>query len=516
MKRILWADDEIDYLKPHLMFLEEKGYEITPVVSGVDVIDLMEENPLKWDVVMLDENMPGLSGIETLRRVRRLNNDVPVVMITKSEEDELMDQAVGSRIDDFLLKPVNPRQILHTLKKLLEAPRLVTEQAATSYRRDFIEIDNEIRDASTFVQWASLYRRLITGRMELNENAPDIAQLLESQYEEAQKAFFRFVRNNYTGWVKGSAESPVMSHRVAENYILPAIKNGERPVLLVLDNFRLDQWITVRHLFTEKFDALEETLYCALLPTATQYARNALLSGLLPNEIATRFPDLWIDEDAAESKNLNEEPLVKAWLERNSLKECRLGYFKANDSENLLSVIKGFDNDKADYTVIVVNFIDILSHSKADSRMMRELASNDAAYRSLTLSWFRHSPLPELLEKIHASQRALFVTTDHGSVLVDNPLKVAADRATNTALRYKVGKHLGYDAKKVMAVTRPADAGLPSPNISSAYIFAGEHDFFLYPNNFNHFANMFDNTYQHGGISFEEMVVPLIKFKSRQ
>ena len=516
MKKILWADDEIDYLKPHLLFLKEKGYEVTPVVSGVDVIDLLKETPLQWDVVMLDENMPGLSGIETLAEVRRINADVPVVMITKSEEEDLMDKAVGNRIDDFLIKPVNPRQILLTLKKILEAPRLVTEQSASSYRREFLDIDNEIRNASSFAHWAALYRRLVSRTLDLEENAPDIAGLLQSQYKEAETGFMRFVKNNYASWIgHDNCAAPLMSHEVLEKIIEPALLAGERPVLLLLDNFRLDQWLTVRPVFSEHFTTVNENLYCSLLPTATQYARNALLSGMLPFEIEARFPELWVDEDAPESKNLNEEPLIKAFLERNALNHKTVRYYKANDSENLNTVIKNFGNDKSDFTVIVVNFIDILSHSKADSRMMRELASTDAAYRSLTLSWFRHSPILELLDKIRASQRTLFVTTDHGSILVETPLKVIADKNTNTALRYKVGKNLGYDPKRVMAATKPAEIGLPSPNISSTYIFAGEGDFFLYPNNYNHYANMFKDTYQHGGVSMEEMIVPVVKLQPR-
>lgn len=515
MNRILWIDDEIEFLKPHIMFLTSKGYEVTPVVAGADALDMLEKNPGRWDVILLDENMPGLTGLETLEHLKIVAPNIPVVMITKSEEENLMDQAVGNQIKDYLIKPVNPNQILHTLKRLLHAGQLVTRQATVNYHKEFTDLAMLIAQASTFKDWCEIYRRLTVRILEFNETAPGIVELLHSQYLEAQKEFFRFVKRNYTQWFDDPSEMPLMSHRIMGDKVLPALKEGRKTTLMVMDNFRLDQWITVQTIFTEHFDIAGEWFGCSVLPTATQYARNALLSGLLPSEIQRRYPDLWIDEDSEERKNLNEEILLRHWLDRNGLNEARLAFHKANNSVQLAKVINDVSNDPNDLTVIVVNFIDILSHAKTDSDMIKELAANDAGYRSLTLSWFRHSPFSELLEKIARSRRDLFLTTDHGSIRVKRPIKVVGERNTTTALRYKHGRNLAYPAKEVLAITKPQQAGLPAPNLSTAYIFAGEQDFFAYNNNFNHYVKHYTDTYQHGGVSFEEMIVPIVSLKSK-
>lgn len=515
-QKILWIDDEIDFLKPHILFLESKGYEVTKAISGNDALELLKEHPSGWDLVLLDENMPGLSGLETLERLKLVAPDVPVVMITKSEEEDLMDQAVGNQIRDYLIKPVNPNQILLTIKKLLDVDRLVSEQASVSYRREFMDISTLINETRTFRDWAEIYRRLTIKQLEFGETAPDIMALLFSQFEEAESAFFRFIKREYINLLAESSDSVLLSHQVMENKVLPVLRQEGRAVLMVMDNFRLDQWLTVKPLFTEHFSVENAELYCGLLPTATQYARNSLFSGLLPREIEKQFPDLWIDEEDERSKNLNEEPLVRNFLERNGLSDMPLSFFKANSSSHLNDVISSLNGESKGLTVIVINFVDILSHAKTDSEMIKELASNDAAYRSLTLSWFRHSPFQELLRIISRSGTRLFFTTDHGTILVKNPVKIVGDKTVNTALRYKMGRNLAYQAKEVMEISRPFDAGLPSPNLSTRYIFAGGHDFFVYQNNFNQYVRQFSDTYQHGGVSFEEMILPLIELKGKQ
>ena len=507
---ILWVDDEIEFLKPHILFLEAKGYDVTPVISGTDAVEMLRETPDRWDLALLDENMPGLTGIETLDRFRLINPQLPVVMITKSEEENLMDQAVGNQIKDYLIKPVNPNQILLTLKKLLHAPRLATEQASANYRREFMEIEQQMSVADTFDNWSALYRRMAIRFIEFSQTAPDIEQLLKTQYRDAQAAFFKFVKNNYTGWLQAPHTAPVMSHQVLDHAVKPLLADGRKAALLVLDNFRLDQWLSIKNIFTEHFDIENESLACAILPTATQYARNALFSGLLPAQIEKRFPELWIDEDDERGKNLNEEPLVQHWIDRNCSPGTTLSFHKANNSAQLNRILRDIDSSTAHLVVVVVNVIDIISHAKTDSRMVRELASTDAAYRSLTLTWARHSPLAELLRKMALSGRTCVFTTDHGSIRVDKAIKVKGERETNTALRYKLGRNLAYPAKEVYEILRPAQAGLPAPNISTAYIFAGENDFFAYPNNYNYYVKYYTDTYQHGGVSFEEMILPLV------
>lgn len=511
MKRILWVDDEIDFLKPHIMFLQSKGYEVTCAVSGTDAIEMLEKTPDGWDAILLDENMPGLTGIETLEKLKIVSPHTPVVMITKSEEESLMDQAVGNQIKDYLIKPVNPNQILSSLKKLLHADRLITEQATVNYRKEFMDVSNLIASASSFNEWCDIYRRLTLRMLDFNDTAPDIAYLLEAQYNEAQKEFFRFIRKNYMIWMERPETAPLMSHNIMETQVLPSLSESKKTVMLVIDNFRLDLWLSVKPVFTDLFHIENEMLYCSILPTATQYARNALFSGQLPADIKRKFPELWIDEDAEESKNLNEKPLIENLLRQTLRFKQSIGYYKANNSQQLSGVIKSLSGQLCDLTVIVINFIDILSHARTDINMIRELASTEAAYRSLALSWFRHSPFHELLENLARKDVQLFCTTDHGTVKVDRPVKVVGERETNAALRYKHGRNLAYPNREVFAITQPHYAGLPAPNVSSTYIFAGMNDFFAYPNNYNHYVKYFNGTYQHGGVSFEEMIVPFIK-----
>lgn len=509
-KHILWADDEIEYLKPHILFLKQHGYSVTPVVAGSDVIDMLKKDPSRWDVILLDENMPGLTGLETLRELRLINPDVPVVMITKNEEEGLMDKAVGNQISDYLLKPVNPRQILLTLKKLLDAQELIAQQVTTDYHREFLDISAAVETASSFDDWTRLYTRLTRRAVDLVDRNTAVYSLLESQHEDAQKAFFRYVRTNYQNWIDGDDSHPLLSHQVLEKYAIPELHQGLKPVLILMDNFRLDQWLTVKPLFTERFDIAEATLFCSLLPTVTQYARNSLFSGLLPAQIQKRYPELWIDEESESGKNLNESVLTRNLLDRNGLASKTLAFHKANDSLQLNRIITDFGNDKADFTIIVVNFIDILSHSKTDSAMIRELASNDAAYRSITLSWFTHSPFTRLLDAVAASGRPLFFTTDHGSQLVNSPLEIVTEKDVKGSLRYKVGRNMAFPQRDVFAVHNPSAVGLPAISPAYEYIFAPPGKYFVFPQNKNLFATRYRGTYQHGGISMEEMLVPFI------
>lgn len=516
--KILWADDEIEYLKPHLLFLEERGYEVTPVVSGNDALELLEKAPDRWDIVMLDQNMPGVSGMETLQKLRRINSSVPVVMITKSEEEELIDRAVGNQINDYLIKPVNPRQILHSLKKLLESRRLVSEQASTNYRREYLDLSDNISTADTFDKWVSVYRSLVLRSIDFQNSNQDIAELLNMQHDEAQREFCKFINKNYHKWFEKPSSAPLMSHTILRSELIPELRKNGCAIALLFDNFRADQWISVKDELLTHFTLSDARYYCALLPTATQYARNALLSGLLPESIAKKFPWLWVDEDSQESKNANEEPLLRSLLDSEGLEGTALLYRKANTSAQLAGIIKelgSMDNLGNRLVVIVVNFLDVMSHSKTDSAMMKELAPNDSAYRSITLSWFRNSPVADLLATASRFGCSVFLTTDHGSILAKKPVKITGDKETNTALRYKLGKNLFYPPKEVMSVVKPSSIGLPAPNLSTTYIFALNNDYFIYPNDFNHYAAMFRDTYQHGGISMEEMIVPWIKLNAR-
>ena len=512
MAKILWVDDEIDLLKPHILFLERKGYEVLTVNNGHDAVGMART--ARPDLIFLDENMPGLSGLETLGRIKLEVPDIPVIMITKNEEENIMDQAVGQKIADYLIKPVNPNQILLSIKKNLHSEELVSANTGGNYRQEFLNISNAISDCNTFDGWSELYSRLVYWEMELAGAETNMDEILEQQKREANAAFGRFMRHNYEDWVRRDAGSdqpgrPLMSPDVFRRRVFPALDAGEKLFFILIDNFRLDQWRTVRPMLGEYF-SMEEEMYCSILPTATQYARNSIFSGLMPVDIARMFPDLWVDEDDEQGKNLNESPLISTQFER-FRRKVRFSYNKINDSAAGERLIREFANlETNDLNVIVLNFVDMLSHARTESRMIRELASTNAAYRSLTGSWFRHSSALELFRKIADKGYKVILTTDHGTVRVDSPVKVVGDKNTNTNLRYKLGKALNYNPKQVYEMKHPQRFGLPSPNVTTSYIYALGRDFFAYPNNYNYYVQYYTDTFQHGGISLEEMLIPLI------
>lgn len=511
-ERILWVDDEIEMLKPHIIFIQSKGYGIETVTNGHDAIEMCREK--EYDLIFLDENMPGLTGLETLTRIKDIRPNVPIVMITKSEEENIMDMAIGQKIADYLIKPVNPKQILLSIKKHLHKNEIIAEVTNTGYQQNFSKIGLQINDSLTVDDWKEVYRQLTYWELELEATNSSMNEVLKMQKAEANNMFARFVSKNYINWINDPDNRPVMSQDIMKKYVFPHLDNGEKVFLIVLDNFRYDQWRTLSSEISEYFSS-EEDLYFSILPTATQYARNAIFSGLYPAQIAKMFPELWVDEDEEEGKNLNEEPLIGTLLERYRRKNS-FTYNKIYDSNGADKIIPQIKSMKdVDLNVIVINFIDMMSHARTESKMIRELASSEAAYRSITKSWFIHSSVKELFAEISKIGGTVILTTDHGSIKVNNPIKVVGDRNTNTNLRYKLGKNLGYNPKEVFEIKDPAKAQLPSPNVSTNYIFASGSDFFAYPNNYNYYVSYFKDTFQHGGISMEEMIVPVITLTSK-
>lgn len=509
----MWVDDEIEMLRAHIIFLEKKGYDVTTVNNGNDAIE--ECRKRNFDLVLLDEMMPGITGLETLQQIKEISPSTPIVMVTKSEEENIMDQAIGQKIADYLIKPVNPSQILLALKKNIHKKQIVTEVTQTGYRKEFQDIAMRIMDCSTLDDWKDIYRRLVRWELELSSADSDMTEMLQMQKEEANNSFAKFVRKNYLSWVApGTTQRPLMSPDIFKKCVFPAVNNGEKVFLVVIDNFRYDQWRTLAQDIGEMFN-VDEDMYMSILPTATQYARNAIFSGLMPEQIERMFPDLWVDEDEDEGKNINEEPLVRTQIERYRRHDS-FSYHKINDSAGAERLVERLGElTKNDINVVVLNFIDMLSHARTESKMVRELANNESAYRSITLSWFRHSVVGELIKALAQIDCTVILTTDHGSIRASKPIKIIGDRNTNTNLRYKLGKNLNCQSKEVFVVKNPHEAQLPAPNLSTSYVFATGNSFLAYPNNYNYYVSYYKDTFQHGGISMEEMLIPLVTLKKR-
>ncbi len=512
---ILWADDEIDLLKPHVLFLQDKGYEVKTVSNGLDAIEQVKKQ--NYDIIFLDENMPGLSGLETLVKIKNVNSNIPVIMITKSEEEYIMEEAIGSKIADYLIKPVNPNQILLSLKKNLDNKRLISEKTNQSYQQEFRNIGMSMSDRLSFDEWVEVYRKLVYWEIELEKtNDQGMYDILTMQKNEANQLFSKFVENNYLGWLKNPDSAPLLSHQLFKKKVFPFADAGDEPVFFILiDNLRLDQWKTIQPTILEYFKVVEEDTYCSILPTATQYARNSIFAGLLPSEIEKRFPQLWFNDDDEGGKNMHEEAFLLDQLQRFK-KPYKHSYNKITNfdaGKNLVDSIPNLFQNKLN--VIVYNFVDMLSHARTEMQVIRELADDEKAYRSITLSWFEHSPLLETLKRIAQKTCKVIITTDHGTIRVKEPSKIIGDRNTNTNLRYKQGKNLNYEKRDVLEIKNPTDAFLPKANVSTAFVFVKGDKFFAYPNNFNFYVNHYRNTFQHGGISPEEMLIPFITLTSK-
>ncbi len=514
---ILWADDEIDLLTPHVLFLRDKGYDVVTVTNGEDAIEHFKKT--NFDIVFLDENMPGISGIETLSKLKNINPEIPIVMITKSEEESIMEQAIGSKIADYLIKPVNPNQILLSIKKNLENKRLISEKTTSNYQQEFRNIGMSLSDKLNWKQWVEVYRKLVFWELELKQTSDEsMYEILTAQKSEANTLFSKFIENNYLNWLKNpdAEQTPIMSHQLMKKKILPVVDNSAEPVFMILiDNLRYDQWRIIQPLISEFFRVQEDDLYLSILPTATQYSRNAIFAGLMPSEIEARFPNLWLNDEEEGGKNLHEEDFLNDTLKR-FRKEIKSSYIKItnyNDGKTLVDNIPNMMQNK--FNVIVYNFVDMLSHARTEMEMIRELADDEAAYRSLTLSWFEHSPLFEAIKRISEKKVKIIITTDHGTIRVKEPTKIVGDRTVNTNLRYKQGRNMNYDKKEVFEIKNPSDGMLPRQHLSQAFVFAKEDNFFAYPNNYNYYVTYYKNTLQHGGISLEEMVIPFVTLTTK-
>jgi len=503
---ILWVDDEIDLLKPHILFLEQKNYTITKCTNGADAIDLVDET--NFDLVFLDENMPGISGLETLSKIKQKHVNLPVVMVTKSEEEYIMEEAIGSKIADYLIKPVNPNQLLLSLKKNLDHSRLVSEKTTSNYQQEFRKISMDLAMVNSYEEWIDLYKKLVHWELEL-ESIDDTGMLgiLESQKNEANSLFFKFIKKNYEDFFT-SDDKPTFSHTLLKDYVFPHLSKDQGTLLVVIDNLRLDQFRILEPFLNNHYKKVEEHSYFSILPTATQYARNAIFSGLMPSEMEKMYPKYWKNDVDEGGKNLFENEFLTTQIKRLNL-DIKHEYYKITNLRNGKELAENYNATKQnDLTVVVYNFVDMLSHAKTEMEVIKELSGDDKAYRSLTVSWFQNSPLFEIIQKAQKLGQKLIITTDHGTINCKTPSKVIGDKNISSNLRYKTGRSLSYEEKDVYAVRNPKDIFLPSSSMNSSFIFAKEDLFFAYPNNYNHFVKYFKNTYQHGGISLEEIIIP--------
>ena len=517
--RILWADDEIDLLRPHILLLESKGYDVTSVTNGSDAVEKMKEG--RFEVVFLDEQMPGMGGLETLAEIKRVAPEVPVVMVTKSEEEDLMEEALGGQINDYLTKPVNPSQILLTIKRLLERSRLRGERASQDYLQSFSQITRALMNPLSHEEWVDVYLDLVRYDLQL-EGDEGARQILDDQFREANRAFGRFIEEEYRDWIAdaGSGDAgtdrPVLSHEVMPAYVLPELKDGRPVLFFLIDCMRHDQWLEFERLLYPLFD-IEKAYYYSILPTATPYSRNAIFSGFLPRDLARRFPDVWAGaEDDEHSRNRNEEEFLGDLLRRKRV-EARMRYAKligSGDGRDFAAGVHEFT--QSDLSAIVVNFVDILVHSRSDSDVLKEIAPDERAFRALTRTWFEHSWLYQAFQDLAQTDCTIVITTDHGAIRSLHATKVIGDRNTSTALRYKYGRNLKCDERHALLIRDPEAYGLPRDGHNSNYIIAKEDYYFVYPTNYNRYLNLYRDTMQHGGASMEEMILPVATLRPKR
>ncbi|MBO9561893.1 MAG: PglZ domain-containing protein [Niastella sp.] len=514
--KILWVDDEIESLQSQILFLQNKGYEVSALTNGFDAVDFVRDNIV--DVILLDESMPGITGLETIAKIKEINQGVPIVMITKNETENLMDEAIGSQIADYLIKPVNPNQVLLSLKKIIDNKRLVAEKTTTAYQQQFRNLFMALNSSPDYNEWMELYKKLVYWELEMEKSdSPEMQEVFQSQKSEANNEFFKFVSKNYAKWVSPkSTEGPVMSHSLFKFKVMPHVEKGIPTFFLLIDNLRFDQWKAIQPIFAESFRILEEESFYSILPTATQYARNAIFSGLLPMDIEKAYPQQWKNDDEEGGKNLFEEEFFRGQLKRMKRDDVRFSYTKILNNQAGQDLVNNIHNLLTnDLNIIVYNFVDMLSHARTEMEVLKELAGDETSYRSVTRSWFEHSPLHQALKKIADKKINIVLATDHGSVRVKTPAKVIGDKQTTTNLRYKHGRNLNYEPKEVLVFRDPKEAGLPVPTVNSSFIFAKEDLFLCYPNNYNYYVNYYRNTFQHGGVSLEEMIVPVIKMTNK-
>ena len=508
--KILWIDDEVDMLKPYILFLKQKGYVIDTAVSGEDGLELIKEKG--FDIVFLDAHMPGMSGLETLKEIYQINAFLPIIMVTKIDEESLMETAIASKITDYLIKPINPRQILLTLKRVLDKKRLISEQTSVDYQQNFNQITTALAGEMDHQGWQDIYNKLVYWELEIiNTNNTAMLEILNFQKEEANANFTKFIAKNYQDWFTERAETrPILSHQLMRKKVFPRLNSEASAFFILIDNLRLDQWRVISPLLNNYFNIVEDTTYYSILPTSTTYARNSIFAGQMPDRIAQAFPHVFFNSENMSSRNLYETTLFNHQLKARNRK-LKFNYNKVFNVDYGIKLVKKVNSlVQNQFNILVYNFVDILSHSgKKYNNFLGELAPDEAGYRSLTLSWFKHSYLFDLLKKLANKRVQVFITTDHGTIRVKNPRKIVGSKDDNNALRYKVTNNIKYNSKEGIFIPQPELYRLPKESDFTKYLFAKANDYFIYSNHeYSHYANHYKNTYHHGGVSLEEVIIP--------
>jgi CheY-like chemotaxis protein len=517
-RKILWADDEIDLLRPHIKYLEQRGFAVTAVPNGEDALAALGRS--RFDVVLLDEMMPGLGGLATLDAIKSRDVSVPVILVTKSEEESLMEAAIGRHIRDYLIKPVHPSQVLLALKRVLESDRIQEVARARDYVGEMQRWQGLDRRGFAWNDWVELAVEI--ARWDVLFDALPEEQGLAQAHADFRRSlnldFGRFIEREYAGWVHGGVDRPLLSSDVVAHAVAPLLKRGQRVVLIVIDCLRLDQWLMLESLLEEHFEIRREH-YCSILPTATPYSRNAIFAGLLPAELHRRHPELWQENtDDDRTRNRYERQLLDLQLDRLRCRPTRpVKYFKISDAEEAQQMRRQTSTFAGlGLAALVYNFIDILAHGRSESELLQELAPDEAAFRAVMKAWFTHSPLYEMLRGLAHQDGTVVITTDHGAVLARRASKVHGNRDTSTNLRYKYGLNLNCDPKEAVILRDPKSFMLPADGVNKNYILAREDYFFVYPTRFHAYERQFRGSFQHGGISIEEMVLPLATLTPRR
>ncbi|MCB0833084.1 MAG: bifunctional response regulator/alkaline phosphatase family protein [Bacteroidetes bacterium] len=519
-KRIIWADDEIELLRPHILFLQQRGYEVTPVTNGEDAIS--QVNRSGCDLVLLDEMMDGKDGLTTLEEIKDQHPLLPVIMITKSEEERLMDDAIGRKIDFYLTKPVNPSQILLACKQIFETKAITEQRISQDYVKAFNEISQRLGGELTFRDWYDINLSLCQWNLEM-DSYPELGlrETLNDQISACNVEFGKYIERHYSNWINAGPghPRPEFSTDIVRKYVAPKLIEGRRVVFIVIDCLRLDQWLGFESYLSSLY-TFDRRYYFSILPTATPYSRNAIFSGLFPLEIEKKFPEVWAKgEEDESSKNRFEKEFLEHQIKNLKIPlKTDVKYIKilnVDAAKNLEGQILSFVESN-ELTAVVINFLDILAHSRSDSNVIKEIAPDERAYRSLSNSWFMHSPLLDMLKTLARADCSIVITSDHGSIRSLHGTQVIGDRETSTSLRYKYGKNIKANSKHALFIKNPADYKLPSRGVNTQYMIAKEDYYFVYPTNYHHYLNYYKDTFQHGGVSMEEMIMPVIELTGKK